>query len=165
MAKKGFTVHIDDQIIDDFRRYCNLNALKVSAKVEILLKSELEKAKINPTLVQMFQKILDGQKILRAQKESSQTKVNGDIRKDIGNEVKSVVKDDFESVFRGTAENVVRGTTSVAEDITKEVSEKVTEKITEKITKDVIGNVENTDNIEVKKKVPTIEHLRKMKGI
>ncbi len=77
MAKKGFTVHIDEQVIDNFRTYCNLNALKVSAKIEILLKKELKNAKINPTLVEMFEKILDGQKILRAHKSNEQTKVAG----------------------------------------------------------------------------------------
>lgn len=79
MAKKGFTVHIDEEIIDDFRRFCNLNALKVSAKVELLLKNEIDKAKMNPTLVEMFHKILDGQKMLRAQKSGDQTKVDEDI--------------------------------------------------------------------------------------
>ena len=81
MAKKGFTVHIDEQIIDDFRTYCNLNALKVSAKVELLLKKEIKNAKINPTLIEMFHKVLKGEKILRTQKSREQTKVIEDSTK------------------------------------------------------------------------------------
>ncbi len=112
MSKKGFTIHIDEDIIDDFRTYCNLNALKVSAKVELLLKKELKNAKINPTLVEMFEKILDGQKILRAQKSSEQTRV------------------------------------------TESESEKR------------ITNVEQIrSRNKRKKKVPTIEHLKRMKSI
>lgn len=66
MGKKALTLHMDEKIIDDFRNYCSLNALKLSAKVELLLKKEMETAHSNPTLVKLFEDILKKQSLRSA---------------------------------------------------------------------------------------------------
>ena len=38
MPKKTLTLHIEGEVLDNFKNYCKLNALKVSAKIELLLK-------------------------------------------------------------------------------------------------------------------------------
>ncbi len=45
MAKKRFTILVDEDIIKDFRTYCRKNALKFSAKIELLLKNEMQDKK------------------------------------------------------------------------------------------------------------------------
>jgi len=62
MAKKTLTIQIDSDVLDNFRAYCKLNALKLSAKVELLIKQEMDNAKNNPTLIQMFKDILNEKK-------------------------------------------------------------------------------------------------------
>ncbi len=66
MPKKTLTLHIEGEVLDNFKNYCKLNALKVSAKIELLLKQEMENAKNNPTLVQMFKEIIDQNKVQKA---------------------------------------------------------------------------------------------------
>ncbi len=73
MAKKTLTVHIDSEVLDNFRNYCKLNALKLSAKVELLLKQEMENAKSNPTLVQLFKDILENKRFVQIGKKQDQT--------------------------------------------------------------------------------------------
>ena len=62
MAKKQITLMLDEKIFTDFRNYCKLNAMKISAKVELLLKRELENASLNPTLVKLFQEMIQKSK-------------------------------------------------------------------------------------------------------
>lgn len=146
MVKKGFTVHIEESLIDDFRRYCNLNALKVSAKVELLIQKEIENAKINPTLVEMFQKILDGEKILRAQKNGGQKVIASQIIHELNKmtaqadaqEAKAFSELGHETVFN---ESVNVGTSELSQ----------------------AAKTIKTDKIE--SAVPTIEQLKKLKGV
>ncbi len=98
LGKKGFTIHMDEEVIDSFRTYCNVNALKISAKVEMLLKRELDNAKVNPTLVEMFKKIIEGQKIIRVQKSDEQTRVIENIDEDM---IKNAVKDIVNETSKG----------------------------------------------------------------
>lgn len=63
---------MDEKIIDDFRNFCNLNALKLSAKVELLLKREMENAPSNPTLVKLFEELVKKQNFKNASLTSEQ---------------------------------------------------------------------------------------------
>ena len=75
MGIKALTLHMDEEIIDDFRNYCKLNALKLSAKVELLLKREMDQAHNNPTLVKMFQEMVKKQHHKEAGKSKEQSTI------------------------------------------------------------------------------------------
>tara|TARA_Y100000294_G_scaffold77885_1_gene73240 strand:+ start:1139 stop:1600 length:462 start_codon:yes stop_codon:yes gene_type:complete len=153
MGKKGFTIHIDEQIVDNFRTYCNLNALKVSAKVELLLQKELNNAKINPTLVEMFEKILDGQKILRIHKTSGQTKVTGTKETIVTKET------------TGTKDISMTKDKPIIKSITEETETLIGEKDTKEEETKVIKKEVSEEKSQQQKNVPTIEHLKRMKSI
>ena len=75
MVKKALTLHMEARIIDDFRNFCKLNALKLSAKVELLLKQEMEQAPSNPTLVKLFEELLSKQPFRQAGEVKSQERL------------------------------------------------------------------------------------------
>ncbi|MBW2975197.1 hypothetical protein KY366_05760 [Candidatus Woesearchaeota archaeon] len=43
MAKKKVTLSIDSKIYDNYKRYCEENAIMLSKKIELYMKKELEK--------------------------------------------------------------------------------------------------------------------------
>jgi len=43
LAKKKVTLSIDSNIYDEYRKYCEENAILLSKKVELFMKKELEK--------------------------------------------------------------------------------------------------------------------------
>jgi len=75
MGLKALTLHMDEKIVDDFRNYCKLNAMKLSAKVEMLLRKEMETAHCNPTLVKLFEDIIDKQTLKTAGSSKNQSKI------------------------------------------------------------------------------------------
>tara|TARA_Y100000031_G_C7941022_1_gene257077 strand:+ start:65 stop:391 length:327 start_codon:yes stop_codon:yes gene_type:complete len=92
MPKKTLTLHIESEILDNFRNYCKLNALKVSAKIELLLKQEMENAKSNPTLVQMFKEILENKKIEKAATKPNQVQIQYAPKTNISDIIQEVKK-------------------------------------------------------------------------
>ncbi|MCF7865841.1 hypothetical protein K9M18_00195 [Candidatus Woesearchaeota archaeon] len=39
MGKKKITMTVDDDVFLEFKRYCRMNAMKVSSKVELMMKN------------------------------------------------------------------------------------------------------------------------------
>ena len=66
MTKKQVTFTLDEKTFEDFRTYCQLNALKLSAKIELLMNQEMQKAQTNPTLIKLFNEMVDKRKNLPA---------------------------------------------------------------------------------------------------
>jgi hypothetical protein len=63
--KKRMGFSLDKDVYDDFRSYCKKNAFKISAKLELMMmeamKGQSIKEKSYPTLVKMFQDMIDEQ--------------------------------------------------------------------------------------------------------
>ncbi|MBW3003667.1 hypothetical protein KY337_03825 [Candidatus Woesearchaeota archaeon] len=139
MAKKALTLHMDDKIIDDFRNFCQLNALKLSAKVELLLKKEMETAHSNPTLIKLFEDIIQKQSFKSASENPKQEKIIQ----------KTEDKDDDEYIE-------IKAPTNEPEENSRK-KESPSEK-----PKPAPAHHPVQPNVD---KVPSIEHLRRVKGL
>lgn len=125
MARKALTLHMDEGVIDDFRNYCKLNAIKLSEKVELLFKREMENAPNNPTLVKMFEEILNNQNHKQASQSSEQSKINDKEYNNHGNDDNNNKNKEYNTELQSRPEKINKP----------------------------------------KPNVPSIEHLRRLKGL
>lgn len=85
----GFTVN--KEVYDNFRKYCKNNAFKISAKLELMMiesmKGQSIKEKSYPTLVKMFQDMINEQskgkkivsRVIEVKRENNPKKASGKV--------------------------------------------------------------------------------------
>lgn len=62
LNEEKITVAINKQVWDEFKKYCALNAYKISKKIELLLKEEIEKGPKTKSLIEIFEELVRKQK-------------------------------------------------------------------------------------------------------
>ncbi len=141
MPKKTLTMHIDSEVLDQFKNYCKLNALKLSAKIELLLKQEMENAKNNPTLIQLFEDILEGKKIKRQSQQRDQT------------HIQYAPKTDIRQII-----NEVQNRNKIHQEVKQHIVEEKKHQVQGDINKVI-------EDVKKRSKAPTLDQLRYRKGL
>lgn len=62
IEEEKITLAINKTIWDEFKKYCSVNAYKISRKIELLLKEEIEKGPKTKNLIEVFKEIIEKQK-------------------------------------------------------------------------------------------------------
>ncbi|MBW3015096.1 hypothetical protein KY330_01625 [Candidatus Woesearchaeota archaeon] len=173
MAKKALTLHMEGKIIDDFRNFCKLNALKMSGKIELLMKREMENAPSNPTLVRLFEELISKQNLKKAAVVPEQSKVEEYKPKVIMPKVPTETKEAQPKIEVYEQEPKILQREAIHMqgfgEQEQQKQQQQQQQQQQQAQNEVKEDREKEDKIknkpEEKKRVPTIDHLRRLRGL
>lgn len=97
MAKKRFSLFIDEDVISDFKKYCEDNAFKISSKVELLLKKEMRNPKRDDKDLRQYIVQMEKPGPITTPERMIQ-KITGQTPKELSNDNPKMMSDDVPSI-------------------------------------------------------------------
>ena len=154
---------IDKIVWEKFRRYCAVNAFKISGKIQLLLEDEMERGPKTKNLLDMFQEIMEKQGS-KEDIEKEEMNIYGEESKDLND-----LPEQKEEVHEESKPALEVYESKVKSDVEEAVNSDMNEPKTEIIDyEDSDADVEDSEQIELDNpkmimpgvKVPTIDELK-----
>jgi|TARA_B100001971_G_C18152709_1_gene516748 hypothetical protein len=172
IEEEKITIGIDKSIWDEFKKYCAVNAFKISKKIELLLREEIERGPKTRDLIDIFKDIVEKQKEGVVQEEVGMPKeefvqeekikpITKEPIKEPAEKIESI-KEEIKKELEEPAKVIPYNDTLEAYNIEQPVPEDVREAVN-----NVKPTVNETDNPKMlgSKRAPTIaELIMKRKG-
>ena len=123
MGKEVATIVIDEDVLDNFKRYCKLNAFDMNAKIELMIKKDLAKRIKEPvTLYSFFKEIIEKEQM---KKQESQEDTQHELKLETytpkaSEEIDTQTQEDYKqqtAIKEAAQENIPKDTTDQTQEI------------------------------------------------